>query len=93
MVTSSGLPERTVKRRFSRATGYAPIEYVHRLRIEEAKRLLERTSQPVDEISWSVGYLNPAFFRRLFKRHTHLAPAQYRRKFSLASMPAPVVSR
>ena len=89
MVRSAGLPERTVKRRFSRATGYPPIEYVHRLRIEEAKRLLERTNKPVDEVSWSVGYLDPAFFRRLFKRHTRMAPAQYRRKFSLAAVPSP----
>jgi transcriptional regulator GlxA family with amidase domain len=89
MVRSAGLPERTVKRRFTRATGYAPIEYVHRLRIEEAKRLLERTDKPVDEISWQVGYLDPAFFRRLFKRHTRLAPSQYRRKISVASIPSP----
>lgn len=93
MVRLAGLPERTVKRRFSRATGYAPIEYVHRLRIEEAKRLLERTDKPVDEISWSVGYLDPAFFRRLFKRHTRLTPSGYRRKFSLASVLNPVTTR
>jgi transcriptional regulator GlxA family with amidase domain len=93
MVKLAGLPERTVKRRFSRATGYAPLEYVHRLRIEEAKRLLERTDKPVDEISWSVGYLDPAFFRRLFRRHTRLAPSQYRRKLSLAFVPRPALSR
>jgi transcriptional regulator GlxA family with amidase domain len=93
MVRFSGLPERTVKRRFSRATGYAPIDYVHRLRIAEAKRLLELTGMPVDEISWAVGYLDPAFFRRLFKRHTRLSPALYRRKFSLASIPSPATPR
>lgn len=93
MVRLAGLPERTVKRRFSRATGYAPIEYVHRLRIEEAKRLLERTDKSVDEVSWSVGYLDPAFFRRLFKRHTRLTPSEYRRKFSLASVLNPVTAR
>jgi transcriptional regulator GlxA family with amidase domain len=93
MVKSSGLPERTVKRRFSRATGYAPLEYVHRLRIEAAKRLLERTDKPIDEVSWEVGYLDPAFFRRLFKRHTRLVPGQYRRKFSMASLPQPAASR
>ena len=92
MVGLAGIPERTVKRRFSRATGYAPIEYVHRLRIEEAKRLLEQTDKPVDEISWAVGYLDPAFFRRLFRRHTRMAPSQYRRKFSLASLPIPAAA-
>jgi AraC-like DNA-binding protein len=41
--------------------------YVQRLRIEDAKKRLERTDEPVDEVSWRVGYDDPAFFRRLFK--------------------------
>lgn len=83
MVRRSGLPERSFKRRFAKATGYAPITYVQRLRVEEAKRRLERTRSPVDEISWRVGYEDPAFFRRLFRRITQLSPAAYRRKFSM----------
>ena len=81
MVRRSGMAERTFKRRFTRATGRAPIDYVQRLRIEDAKRRLERTEAPVDEISWKVGYEDPAFFRRLFKRVTGLAPGAYRRRF------------
>jgi transcriptional regulator GlxA family with amidase domain len=83
MVRRSGLPERSFKRRFAKATGLAPITYVQRLRVEEAKRRLERTRTPVDEISWQVGYEDPAFFRRLFRRTTHLSPAAYRKKFSV----------
>jgi transcriptional regulator GlxA family with amidase domain len=83
MVRRSGLPERSFKRRFAKATGHAPITYVQRLRVEEAKRRLERTRSPVDEISWQVGYEDPAFFRRLFQRITQLSPAAYRRKFSV----------
>jgi len=83
MVRRSGLPERSFKRRFAKATGLAPITYVQRLRVEEAKRRLERTRSPVDEISWQVGYEDPAFFRRLFRRVTQLSPAAYRRKFSV----------
>ena len=79
----SGIPERSFKRRFKSATGHAPIDYVQRLRVEEAKRRLERTQAPVDEISWKVGYEDPAFFRRLFKRTTQLTPGEYRRKFSI----------
>jgi transcriptional regulator GlxA family with amidase domain len=81
LVQHSGLPERTLKRRFTRATGLAPIAYVQRLRVEEAKRRLERTDTPIDEISWMVGYEEPAFFRRLFKRITDITPGEYRRKF------------
>jgi transcriptional regulator GlxA family with amidase domain len=83
MVKRSGIPERSFKRRFRRATGLPPIAYVQHLRIEEAKRRLERTNAPIDEISWNVGYEDPAFFRRLFKRITRITPGAYRRKFRL----------
>ena len=83
MIKRSRLAERTFKRRFTAATGLAPIAYVQRLRIEDAKRRLERTDAPVDEISWRVGYEDPAFFRRLFKRTTGMAPGAYRRRFRI----------
>lgn len=81
MVKRSRLAERTFKRRFTAATGIAPIAYVQRLRIEDAKRRLERTDDPVDEIGWRVGYEEGAFFRRLFKRTTGMAPGAYRKRF------------
>ncbi|MDQ2078423.1 GlxA family transcriptional regulator [Marinimicrobium sp. ABcell2] len=68
-------------RRFKRATGYSPLQYLLNLRVEEAKRMLESTDDPVDEISWKVGYEESAAFRRLFKRYTQLSPGEYRRKF------------
>jgi transcriptional regulator GlxA family with amidase domain len=70
MIKRSRLAERTFKRRFTDATGLTPLAYVQRLRIEDAKRRLERTDVSIDEISWQVGYEDPAFFRRLFKRTT-----------------------
>ncbi|HWM46105.1 MAG TPA: helix-turn-helix domain-containing protein [Xanthobacteraceae bacterium] len=83
MIRRSGLAERTFKRRFTNATGLSPIAYVQRLRIEDAKRRLERTEASVDEVSWQVGYEEPAFFRRLFKRVTGLTPGSYRRRFQI----------
>jgi transcriptional regulator GlxA family with amidase domain len=67
-VKRSELPERSFKRRFTQATGNSPIAYIQQLRVHEAKRRLERTDEAIDEISWTVGYEDPAFFRRLFKR-------------------------
>ena len=77
------------KRRFASATGLTPIGYVQRLRIEDAKRRLERSEASVDEISWKVGYEDAAFFRRLFKRTTGLAPAAYRKRFQIPDYARP----
>jgi len=77
----SGLPERTFKRRFRQATGMAPLEYVHMLRLEESKHRLESGAQPVETIAHAVGYEDPAFFGRLFRRKVGLTPGQYRRRF------------
>lgn len=89
MIRQSTLAERTFKRRFTSATGLAPIAYVQRLRIEDAKRRLECSDTSVDEISWQVGYEDPAFFRRLFKRTTGLAPGAYRKRFRIPEFARP----
>lgn len=77
----AGIPERTLKRRFKAATGNSLIAYLQNLRVEEAKRLLESTGMPVDEISFAAGYSDASFFRRLFKRLTGLTPGHYRKMF------------
>ena len=81
LVARAGLPERTFKRRFRRATGFTPVAYVQTLRMEEAKQLLETTDWPTEQVAASVGYEDPAFFRRLFKRHAGITPARYRQRF------------
>ena len=89
VVAHARLPERTLKRRFKLATGLALIDYLQNLRIEEAKRLLESSDRAVDEIGYDVGYEDVSFFRRLFKRRTGVAPAQYRRAFKPIQRAAP----
>lgn len=81
MVRRSDLAERTFHRRFKKVTGMTPLQYVHQLRVEEAKRRLERTDASIEDIGWAVGYEDAAFFGRLFKRTVSLTPSAYRRKF------------
>jgi transcriptional regulator GlxA family with amidase domain len=82
MAQRSGLTKRTFARRFQAATGHRPIEYVHALRIERARQLIEAGGGAIDDVGYQVGYEDPTFFRRLFKRTTGLTPAAYRRKFA-----------
>ena len=67
--------------------GHTPIAYVQRIRVERAKRLLETSDEPIEEISWAVGYEDPASFRRLFKRLTGLTPGAYRQRFQVPVLP------
>jgi transcriptional regulator GlxA family with amidase domain len=77
-----GISPRHFKRRFKTATGDTPLAYLQRLRIENAKRFLERTRETVNEITWKIGYEDINSFRRLFIKHTGMSPKDYRNKFS-----------
>ena len=59
---------------------------MQRIRVEQAKRLLETSDDPIEEISWAVGYEDPASFRRLFKRLTGVTPGAYRQRFQLRAV-------
>ncbi len=78
----SNLSERTLKRRFKKATGETAIQYIQHLRIEAAKKRLENTNESVESITHRVGYENFASFIRLFKRYTNMTPSTYRARFS-----------
>lgn len=86
MVERSGLNVRTFARRFRAATGRSAIDYVVALRIEEAKQMLESSDADVEEISWSVGYEDPAAFRRVFRREVGSSPTEHRRRFTRFGM-------
>ncbi|MBI3745118.1 MAG: helix-turn-helix domain-containing protein [Chloroflexi bacterium] len=87
MAGEVGLQPRTFARRFVAATGRRPIEHVHAVRMETARRLLEAGATAVDDVGYQVGYEDPTFFRRLFRRATGLTPAAYRRKYAAGSAP------
>lgn len=65
-------------RTFKNVTGTTPLSYILSLRISNAKNLLESTDYNITEISSIVGYDNPLYFSRLFKKQTGLSPSEYR---------------
>ena len=73
---------RTFIRRFNSSTGKPPKQYLQKLRINEAKRLLENSDLSIDDITNRVGYADVSSFRRLFKREVDLSPTEYRKHFS-----------
>lgn len=81
MARRAELNERTFLRRFRKATGEAPLEYLQRLRIEGAKKLLVETGKSMEEITRDVGYLDLSSFRRLFRQLVGMSPTVYRKRF------------
>lgn len=81
-----GMSPRTLMRRFKAATGSVPGAYLQQLRISAAKELLESGRTPIPEVGARIGYEDVAFFRRLFKRHTGMTPAEYRGRFATMTM-------
>jgi transcriptional regulator GlxA family with amidase domain len=77
----ANLSPKTFMRRFKEATGAPPTTYVQHMRIEAAKRCLERSEATVREITFQVGYNDIRSFRRLFQRCVGLSPKNYRAKF------------
>jgi transcriptional regulator GlxA family with amidase domain len=81
MARRSGLSQRSLNRRFLSATGSKPVEYLHRLRVEAAKKLLETSDLNVQEITSRVGYQDARSFSRLFRGSTGQSPSEYRARF------------
>lgn len=64
---------------FKKQTGYAPVEYVLKMRMERAMMLLTHSNKTVSEISEEVGYDSLPVFIKIFKRKTNYSPSAYRK--------------
>lgn len=69
-------------RRFKKATQLSPIDYIQQVKIEAAKRELETGSKNINEVMYSVGYIDVKAFRTIFKKVAGLTPTDYKAKFS-----------
>lgn len=68
-------------RSFKKYTGHTPNQYILSLRISNAQILLETTNESVQEIASFVGYDNPLYFSRLFRKLCGQSPRQFREQF------------
>ena len=76
------ISRRNLERRFKKVTFNSVIEYTQRVRIEAAKRSLERTRENVNEAMYKAGYSDTKAFRTTFKKHTGISPLEYRNKYN-----------
>jgi transcriptional regulator GlxA family with amidase domain len=77
------MSKRSFIRRFKKATNSVPIEYIQKVKIEVAKRILEKKAKNVNEVMYSVGYTDVKTFRTIFKKFAGISPSEYQQKFNL----------
>lgn len=76
------ISRRNLDRRFFKATGNTPIEYLQRIKVESAKKQLEISRKTVQEIMYETGYSDLKAFRGVFRKITGLSPLEYRNKYN-----------
>lgn len=76
------LGKRSLERRFKLATNNTVLEYIHRVKIETAKRSFENSRKNINEVMFDVGYTDTKAFRSTFKKITGLTPVEYRNKYN-----------
>lgn len=84
LAACAGLEERTLLRRFQKATGMTTSEYGQRIRVGKAREMLQSTGLSVDRVAWAVGYCDTGAFRKVFSRIVGLTPGEYRKRFGCA---------
>jgi transcriptional regulator GlxA family with amidase domain len=72
---------RNFDRRFIKATGNTPIEYIQRVKVESAKKALEISRKTVSEIMYEVGYSDLKAFREVFRKFTGMSPVAYKARY------------
>lgn len=68
-------------RLFKNKTGYSPIHYFNHLKIQKACQLLSFTDLSVKEISFELGFEDPLYFSRLFKKSMNMSPLKYKKEY------------
>jgi transcriptional regulator GlxA family with amidase domain len=77
---------RSFERRFKQATNNSVLQYIHRVKIEAAKRQFENSRKNINEVMYDVGYTDTKAFRSMFKKITGLTPIEYRNKYNKMTM-------
>lgn len=83
LASELAISRRNFDRRFIKATGNTPVEYLQRVKVEAAKKELEKGRKTVFEVMTDVGYADDKAFREVFKKVTGLSPLDYRNKYSI----------
>lgn len=78
---------RSFIRRFKNATGDTPFQYIQKVKVENAKRILETENKTFEEIAFNLGYEDVNSFRKIFNRYVGITPSLYKKKYNARNTP------
>jgi len=81
----ANMSPRNFARVFRREVGMTPGQYVERMRIARARKLLETTALPIRQVARRCGFATPETFLRSFSKILQLTPTEYRQRFQVTS--------
>lgn len=68
---------RQLQRQFKEETDATPTDFIRKIKLEEAAKLLVEGKQTIAEIAYSIGFSDPAYFSRIFKKHFNKTPTNF----------------
>ena len=92
MARTAGMSPRAFERSFAREYSLPPQQYLNRLRIQTACRLLVDTRESIADIGLRCGFADQSHLTRAFRRVTGLTPGAYRETYAAANIPSPAAS-
>lgn len=78
LAAHAGISEKECIRSFKNTFHRTPVDYLVEYRIEQAKRLLKETDEPITNIAFMTGFNNSAYFGKTFKKYTQITPKEWR---------------
>ncbi len=82
LASKLAISRRNFDRRFIKATGNTPVEYLQRVKVEIAKSTLEKGRKTIFEVMNDVGYADDKAFREVFRKITGMSPLEYKGKYN-----------
>lgn len=70
----------TLTRKLKAITGLTPLEYIRRVKMQHACRMLKNNHTTVNEVALALGYYNRKYFTACFKEEYGLTPSEYQKK-------------
>ena len=84
MAEAVGLGRTVFYEKIRHLVGVSPSDFLRQVRMQRAQQLIARSKMTVSEIAYSIGFTDPKYFTKCFKKVTGMTPSEYREKESTA---------